>query len=152
MSDDYIAFDRALARDYALGVEVGQPTAPDGVTRVRVDGSGAFEASQYRAADDPQRPGRREEPVGDRVTGTISPEDARALLEQASLAPGGTRFPQRPGIPDEAIVVITFERTERERASVKMWLRDAEKDQAVGPLLEQARRHLNDIAGGKLYL
>jgi hypothetical protein len=153
MSDDYIAFDRTMAKDYALSVNVGQPTAPDGVTRVRVDGSGAFEASQFRAdLDASERKDGREESMGERVRGTISEADASALLEQASLAAWGTRFPQRPGIPDEAIVVITFERAGRESASLKMWLRDAEKDEVVGPILEQLRRHLNEIAGEKLYL
>ena len=152
MSAEYIPFDRESAREYVLQVEVGQPTAPDGVTQVRVEGTGAFEALQYRATVEvPARERQKAESEGDRVTGRISPEEVSGLMDQASLAPWGTRFPQRPGLPDEAIVVISLQR-EREGASVKMWLRDAEKDQAVGPLLEQLRQHLNQLGGGKIYL
>ena len=153
MSAEYIPFDRESAQEYVLQVDVEQPTAPDGVTQVRVEGTGAFEARQYRATVEvPSREPQRPASDGERVSGRISPEEVSRLMDQASLAPWGTRFPQRPGIPDEAIVVISLQRARRESASVKMWLRDAEKDQAVGPLLEQLREHLNELGGGKIYL
>lgn len=152
MSAEYIAFDRAFSQEYLLHVEVGQATAPDGVTRVRVDGAGNFEAAQYRqvAVEVPDREQKEHEP--ERVPGKISKDDAEKLFELASLAPWERRFPQRPGIPDEAIVEVRFERKGREGASVKLWLRDAEKDDVIGPILEQLRRHLKELGGGRVYL
>jgi hypothetical protein len=153
MSAEYIPFDRESPQEYVLQVEVGQPTAPDGVTQVRVEGTGAFEARQYRApVEVPSREAERPASEGERVNGRISPEEVGRLMDQASLAPWGTRFPQRPGIPDEAIVVVSLRRGGRESASVKMWLRDAEKDEVVGPLLQQLREHLDQLGGGKIYL
>src|SRR5215211_3002859 len=114
MSADYIAFDRAFAQEYLLHVDVGQVEAPDGITRVQVDGTGELQAAQYRrvAVEVPDREQKENEP--ERVSGRISPEEARRLFEWASLAPWSRRFPTRPGIPDEAIVEVRLERTKRE--------------------------------------
>jgi hypothetical protein len=158
MSADYIAFDRDFAQEYVLRVEVGQATAPDGATRVQVDGVGTLEAAQYRRGGEAPNvePKNREqkegEGEGERVTGKLAPDEAARLFEQASLAPWGRPFPQRPGIPDEAIVEVRFERARRGGATVKLWLRDAEKDVAVGPILAQLRRHLKELSGGRIYL
>lgn len=160
MTADYIAFDKAFAREYQLQVDVGQATAPDGITRVRVDGAGTLEAAQVRRAT-PQTPkqdvrDQSSDKPGDqdtaRVAGKISPEEAAGLFEQASLAPWSDRFPRRPGIPDEAIVEVRFGRADRETGSVKLWLRDAEKDDALGPMLAQLRRHVEELSDGRIYL
>jgi hypothetical protein len=155
MTADYIAFDKAFAAEYQLQVDVGQATAPDGVTRVRVDGAGTFEAAQFRRAAEPapeREQTRKQEQDSERVSGKIAPDEAARLFEQASLAPWGQRFPQRPGIPDEAIVEVRFQRAQRQSGTIKLWLRDAEKDVALGPMLTQLRRHLNDLSGGRIYL
>ena len=155
MSTEYIAFDRDFAPEYVLRVEVGQATAPDGATRVLVDAEGTLEAAQFRVgAETPksEAEGRQErEGTAERVSGNIGPAEAAKLFEQASLAPWGRGFPQRPGIPDQAIVELRFERGQR-AATVKLWLRGAEKDVVVGPVLEQLRRHLNELSGGPIYL
>jgi hypothetical protein len=156
MTADYIAFDKAFAPEYQLQVDVGQATAPDGVTRVRVDGAGTFEAAQFRRAVEPVPKERdqtkQQEQESERVSGKIAAEEAARLFEQASLAPWGQRFPQRPGIPDEAIVEVRFQRAQRQSGTIKLWLRDAEKDVALGPMLKQLRRHLDDLSGGRIYL
>ena len=161
MADEYLPFDRAFAAEYSLQVEVGQADAPDGVTRVQVDGSGNLEAAQLRnepRETEPRqqsgrgRKGGKEEEGSDQVKGRIPQEEALYLFDQASLAPWGRRFPQRPGIPDEAIVEIRLRRTQREGASVKLWLREAEKDPALAAVLKVLRKHLSELSGGRIYL
>jgi hypothetical protein len=158
MSEEFIAFDRAYPQDYSLQVEVGKATSPEGVTRVKVDGTGTIEAEQYIPPADLsarkselQQKSEVQQSDG-KVAGRISPDEVSRLMEQASLAPWSSRFPQRLGIPGEAIVVISFQGARGKGASVKMWLRDAEKDAAVGPILEQLRGHLKELAGDKIYL
>lgn len=160
MTADYIAFDKAFAQEYQLQVDVGQATAPDGITRVRVEGSGVLEAAQVRRASatssrqemDLQAKGPPPEQETARASGKISPEQVTGLFEQASLAPWNDRFPQRPGIPDEAIVEVRFGRADRESGSVRLWLRDAEKDDALGPMLAQLRKHVGEFSDGRIYL
>lgn len=160
MADEYLPFDRAFAAEYSLQVEVGQADAPDGVTRVQVDGSGNIEAAQLRNEPGGSEPGERE-PKGrkgerkegaDQVKGRIPQEEVLYLFDQVSLAPWGRRFPQRPGIPDEAIVEVRLRRERRDGASVKLWLREAEKDPALGPMLKVLRKHLTELSGGRIYL
>lgn len=169
MSAEYIAFDRAFAREFVLQVDVGQATAPDGATHVELTGDGELEASQVREDSETpdretpdreteQKPKRarserqKEEQGSERVSGKIPPDDAARILEQVSLAQWDRRFPQRPGIPDEATVVVRFQRVKRDGTSVKLWLRDAEKDNVLGPVLEQLRRHVGELSGGRIYL
>ena len=166
MADEYMPFDRAFAAEYSLQVEVGQADAPDGVTRVQVDGSGNLEAAQLRnqpgetEAREPEEKGRKgqksqkDEPEKgpDQVKGQIPQDEVLYLFDQVSLAPWGRRFPQRQGIPDEAIVEVRLRREKRESASVKLWLREAEKDPALGPMLTLLRKHLTELSGGRIYL
>jgi len=161
MADEYMPFDRAFAAEYSLQVDVGEADAPDGVTRVQVDGSGNIEATQVRneaGEPEPREPvgkGRKTERDAEpstRVKGTIPAEEAQYLFEQVSLAPWGRRFPQRPGIPDEAIVEVRLRRQRGDAASIKLWLREAEKDPALGPMLKVLRRHLEELSGGRIYL
>jgi hypothetical protein len=160
MADEYMPFDRAFAAEYSLQVEVGHADAPDGVTRVQVDGSGNIEAAQLRNEpggtgardrDETGTKGERDE-GSNQVKGRMSPDEALYLFDQASLAPWGRRFPQRPGIPDEAIVEVRLRRERRDSASVKLWLREAEKDPALGPMLKLLRKHLTELSGGRIYL
>jgi hypothetical protein len=160
MADEYVPFDRAFAAEFSLQVDVGQADAPDGATRVQVDGSGNFEAVQLRHAPGEAEPRERDEinqdldrdKQSDRVTGRMPPDEALYLFEQVSLAPWGRRFPQRPGIPDEAIVEVRLRRERRDSASVKLWLREAEKDPALGPMLKLLRKHLTELSEGRIYL
>lgn len=151
MTADFIPFERAAAQDYSLQVEVGNAATPDGITRVLVDGLGNIQAAQYHRGDDVKD---REQSAREteQVKGQLKPEEAARLFEQASLASWDRRFPPRPGIPDEAIVELRLQRAKREGASMKLWLRDAEKDQVIGPLLEQLRRSVGELSGGRIYL
>ena len=159
MADEYLPFDRAFAAEYSLQVEVGHADAPDGVTRVQVDGSGNLEAAQLRnepQTDPRQREGKArkggKEEGSDQVKGRIPEDEVLYLFDQASLAPWGRRFPQRPGIPDEAIVEVRLRRERLDGASVKLWLREAEKDHSLGPMLKVLRKHLTELSGGRIYL
>lgn len=157
MNADYIPFDRAFAREFSLQLQVGNASAPDGVTRVRMDGLGNLAAAQYRrtpeAADREQKGGdEQKEPESEEVKGEVPADEAVRMFDQVSLAPWDSRFPQRPGIPDEAIVEVRLQRAGRESATMKMWLRDAEKDVAIGPVLEQLRRRVGELSGGRIYL
>lgn len=161
MADEYLPFDRAFAAEYSLQVEVGQADAPDGVTRVQVDGSGNFEAAQLRnepGGSEPRETKGRKSPKGeqdkgpDQVKGQMPQDEVLYLFDQVSLAPWGRRFPQRPGIPDEAIVEVRLRREKRDTVSLKLWLREAEKDPALGPMLKLLRKHLTELSGGRIYL
>ena len=151
MGEDYIPFDRTVAQEYSLRVEVGNVAAPDGMTRVQVDGLGNIEAEQLRqraAGDERQQTNN----APDSVKGSMSPGEAKYLFEQVSLAPWGSRFPQRPGLPDEAIVEVHLLRAQRDGASMKLWLRDAEKDAAIAPMLKLLRKHVGELSGGRIFL
>jgi hypothetical protein len=163
MADEYMPFDRAFAAEYSLQVEVGQADAPDGITRVQVDGSGNIEAAQLlnepggtepREGEEKGRKSQKVEPEKgpEQVKGQMPPDEVLYLFDQASLAPWGRRFPQRPGIPDEAIVEVRLRRERRDSVSVKLWLREAEKDPALGPMLKLLRKHLTELSGGRIYL
>ena len=157
MNADYIPFDRAFAREFSLQLQVGNASAPDGVTRVRMDGLGNLAAAQYRRVPDaagrePKEGEARNEPESEEVKGEVPADEAVRMFDQVSLAPWDRRFPQRPGIPDEAIVEVRLQRAGRESATMKMWLRDAEKDVAIGPVLEQLRRRVGELSGGRIYL
>jgi hypothetical protein len=158
MSEEYIPFEAARADEYRLTVQVGEPSAPDGLTRVRLDGTGRIEAEQVLAAEQVSPDTRRAEQTsaGEQVTarasGELRRDDVEKLMYQASLFPWGRKFPSRAGIPDEAVTDWTLETTRGQRATLRMWLREAERDQAVSPVLAELRRQLDQMAEGKMYL
>lgn len=158
MSEEYIPFEAARADEYRLTVQVGERSAPDGMTRVRLEGTGRMEAEQVLAAQQvgPETRGAEQAAAGEqiveRASGELPRDEVEKLMYQASLFPWGRRFPSRPGIPDEAITDWTLETTRGQRATLRMWLREAERDQAVGPVLEELRRQLGRMAEGRMYL
>lgn len=168
----YLDFDPKLAPQYELAVEVGHPASPDGQTQLSLDGDGDIEARQLRRYREYVRPRDVAEsapeasveqvaqidvrPAGpdqpDAVRGHIEPERAAGLLAQAVGFPWERRFPSRPGIPDEAVVVLRFGAKGGPVNQVKLWLREAEDDPNVGPVLEELRGVLSELSQDRLYL
>jgi hypothetical protein len=142
-------------------VEVGNPASPHGQTRLRLDGDGDFVARSVFAdagqvapvhaldMDDVKWGSDEKLQV---VRGRVEAPRAVELLAQAVGFPWDRPFPSRPGIPDEAIVVLRFGPKGGPQSAVKLWLREAEADPVVGPVLKELRRYLEDFSSGQLYL
>jgi hypothetical protein len=153
MNEMHISFDAAQAEEYRLGVVVGEPAAPDGETRVTLDGGGRFAAEQTQAEGRPEAPAAQKAVAeAERVYGEIGAEEAAKLLYQATLFPWGRTFPNRLGIPDEAVVRWTLEGPRGERVTLKVWLGDAEREPALAPVVEGLRSHLRRLSDGRMYL
>ncbi len=148
MNDQHLAFDPARAHDYELTVQVGDPTAPDGLTRVRLDGTGRLVAEQIFEEGHPAE----KRPRGRQVTGELPREEAKDLMRRASQFPWEREFPSRSGIPDEAIVVWHFHQKNKEGPSLKVWLREAESDPLLAPVLAALRKELGRLSQNQLYL
>jgi hypothetical protein len=145
MSETAIAFDAQRIREYQLRVEVGEPAAPDGLTRVQLDGAGTFLAEHVTDDRDPKA-------RGESLRGEIDPEKARAAIERAARFPWGRAFPTRRGIPDEAIVHWSLVGPDSRGISLKVWLRDAEKDPLIASVLGLLRDALAELSQNRLYL
>lgn len=144
---EVMTYDGERAAEYELELTVGEPAAPDGQTRVRLDGRGHFVARQYfEDAADEKRTAPRE------VEGEIPPQEARRVLNQASAFDWDRRFPSRPGIPDEAIANWSLGARDGSARTVRVWLTEAEDDPAMGPVLDTLRAALDRFSQGALYL
>jgi hypothetical protein len=142
---------------YDFELAVGEVTALDGRTSVRVDREGQFlvthewieddgpEPTKDVPADD-QRGRRREESRGDVRELDIEPVQ---LLRQAAGLPQGREFPPRPGIPDEPIVTVEIRSASGTRVE-RMWLRDAEKEFAG--FTDSLRTIVTRATDGRRYL
>lgn len=151
MSDERVSFDEARARDYSLRVEVGNASAPDGLTRVHLDGGGRFTAELTFAEPRAEVPGKEERKRGPAET-EIAEDQAARVLRQASQFDWDRDFPPRPGIPDEAIVVWTYRVRGTEVATMRAWLRDVEQDPTMTPVLTALREATAELTGGDIYL
>ncbi len=159
MNNEPLSFDPARADEYELSVRVGSPTAPDGLTRVTLEGTGRFVAEQiFERRLQEKVTQERPTEEGDaqerdrRVTGELPRSEAEHLLRMATLFPWERSFPSRPGIPDEAIVVWSFGERGVQRATLRVWLREAESDPALSPVLEALRHNLAQLSHGEIYL
>lgn len=156
MSEDRTPFDLGRVGEYRLTVLVGEPTAPGGLTRVRLDGTGRIQAEQVFATGHVGAEAQTAEiildggQVTDRASGELSRDEVVNIMHQASLVPWAQPFPSRSGIPPEAITNWTFHTANGGQFTLRMWLRDAERDEAVGPVLAELSRHLIRIAKGKI--
>ena len=157
MPEDRSPLDLARIGEYRLTVLVGEPTAPGGLTRVRLDGTGRIQAEQVFATAPvgPEaqtaeivRDGGR---VTDRASGELRHDEVANILRQASLVPWGQPDPSRSGVPPEAITNWSFRTADGREHTLRMWLRDAEADEAVGPVLRELNRHLLRIAKGTIF-
>jgi hypothetical protein len=144
----------------SLGAEVGAPTSPDGITQVNVDREGTFVVVHEWVGDEPRK-GRTERATGDEsdVQREEVRGDIREFLDESPdelfTKLGGVNveddFPPRPGLPDEPILTITIE-GDGERHVVRMWLRDAENDPGVAPLLESLRSLVEGATDARRFL
>ena len=143
MPNNGFKFDQAKARDWELIADVGNILAPEGLTHVLLSGSGNLLVEE-----------RHEKETGHKYEGRIDEGTSVGLLKNASQFDWERRFPPRPGLPDEAIVEWTLRSREEGEgvATVKVWLRDAEKDRIMAPVLEELRRNVDRLTDGKLFL
>lgn len=148
MSEQHVTFDAARAHDYELTIQVGDPGAPDGVTRMSLEGTGRFVAEQ--SFGDERGPDRAT--GGERIAGELPRAEAEGIMRQAARFPWGRAFPSRPGIPDEAIVVWHFHEKNKQGPTLKVWLREAESDPTQAPVLTSLRKGLAGFAKDRLYL
>lgn len=136
-----IQFDPARLQDFELTVEVGDTFSEDGLTRVRLNGGGRLAVEQ-----------QREQERGGEFHTEVDRDSMERLLRLAAQFDWQRRFPSRPGLPDEAVVQWSLRDRQGGTATVKVWLRDAEKDQVMAPVLNVLRQGVDRATGGKYYL
>ena len=149
---EHVSFEAGRVSDYRLVVTVGNPSAPDGQTRVEVSGTGRFEAEQVGGDAGTKASVLEARDAARRSEGAIRKEELERLFYQASLLPAERDFPNRRGIPDEAIVEYRFERADGAVMTARAWLRDAEKDPALGSVLRELRGLLKRFSDDRIYL
>ena len=155
MNNNAVPLDPAGTEDAVLRFEVGDLLSPGGLTRVTLDGKGHFRAEQMsKPGDYAEDTDRLQEKLGtpDPVEGSVEKGDAAGLIDRAGRFPWGRKFPSRPGIPDEAIVAVQLELPGGASKSLKIWLREAEQDKSVSPVLRVLRDHLSRFSKGKMVL
>lgn len=133
--------DLARSNDFELVVEVGEPFDEKGLTRVKLNRDGAFVVEQQHDKEELQR-----------YPGEVNPDDAERIMQQVSQFTWDQHFPPRPGIPDEAIVRWHLVDHLGNARTLKVWLRDAEKDRVMGDALTLLRKNVERVTYGKLYL
>lgn len=144
----------------SFGAQVGAPTSLDGLTQVNVDREGTFVVVHEWVGDE-SREGRDKKAAGDEsdvqreeVRGDIrefldvSPDELFTKLGAVTVEDD---FPRRPGLPDEPILRILIE-GDGETRVVRMWLRDAENDRGVAPLLASLRALVEGATDGRRFL
>lgn len=145
-------FNPAEVTQYHLTLEVGSPLSFHGLTRVRLDGDGSFHADQTQEPEPALQPNAQRSPTETAAQGRVSQNDAVDLLRRVHQFPWDRKFPSRPGIPDEAIVVWQLDRAGFEPLVLRVWLREAEDDPVIGPVLTTLRRRLAEFSANRLYL
>jgi len=141
MPTQEVKFDPARLNDFELVAEVGDPLSEEGLTRVKLSGDGRLTVEQQHGKE-----------KGEQFSSEINRENVENLLRQASQFDWGQRFPSRPGLPDEAIVQWYLYDRQGNTMTLKVWLRDAEKHGAIGPVLAALRKSVERMTDGKLYL
>ena len=158
MSEEPIQLDLARLADYRLTVLVGELAAPDGLTRVRIDGTGRIEAAQVFAdvlvdaqasTAEINRDGGR---VTDRALGVLSREETVDIMTQALRIPWTEPVSSRAGVPPEAVTNWTFITAAGQAHTLRVWLRDAEQDPIVGPVLRKVASHVHRITNGRIFV
>lgn len=142
-------FDKAHPENYQVTIEVGDALSTHGLTRMTLSGDGNISAECVRRTGEVAT-NTKQMPM--QFTGTLKRHDPIDLLLKASQFDWNRKFPSRPGIPDEAIVVWQFGEKGAPGVEVKVWLREAEKDPLMGPLIKDLRQELADISGNDIYL
>jgi len=143
MPTQHVKFDPARLADFELVVEVGDAFSEEGMTRARLDGRGQLTVEQqYGHAKERTR----------QFHGELDTEMTQKLLRQASQFVWERGFPSRKCIPDEAIVQWWLHDRQGEALTVKVWLREAEKDPVMAPVLSELRRGVHQASDGGLFL
>jgi hypothetical protein len=139
MSD--FAFDTTRTSDFQLVLDAGDAYSEDGLTRVSLGGNGAVVVEHY-AGKEKTRELRSE----------VGAEKAAEILSQGAKIPWKQTFPQRSGIPGEAILDWTMTDRQKGQLNVKTWIRDAEKDSVMASVLQRLREIVERTTHGELYL
>lgn len=149
MANQRPSFDKAHPENYQISIEVGDMLSRHGLTRMTLAGDGNVTAEWLGKPKDTAETAKQ---MPSRFTGTLKRHDPVDLLLKASQFDWGRQFPSRPGIPDEAIVVWQFGEKGSPGAELKVWLREAEQDPLMGPLLKGLRQELANLSDNHLYL
>lgn len=158
MTNERTEQGREQVADARLTVQVGDLYAPDGLTEVVLTADGTLRARLVREDLGREEPARDEKegegqaPVPVTAEGEMPAEEASGLIRKAYRFPWSRPFPSRPGIPDEAIVEWKLEDGQGRERTLKVWLREAEKDPTLVPVLDALRRGLARISDDQLYL
>lgn len=123
-----------------LTVSVGEPASPDGLTRAQVDANGVIVVEHQQSDSDEKQEALRSE----------LPE-ARDLITRATDFPWDSSFPQRPGTPDEAIVVWRLSGPQGVREA-RFWIGDVESDERMHEVFTTLRSAVDRMSRGALYL
>lgn len=142
---DAIEFDSSRAADYELRVDVGEPESLDGQTSVTVDGTGSMVIEHVTV-------GKGKEAVAEPRAWRMEPAAVQPLLAIAASFDWKCPFPQRKGIPDEAVVRWTIHDRKGGEVTCRTWLRDAEKNETMRKVLDALRAELGKATNGALYL
>lgn len=138
-----VKFDPARLADFELVVEVGDVLSEEGMSRARLNGQGRLTVEQQRG---------HEKERARQFHSELDRDTTEKLLRQASQFDWEQSFPSRKGLPDEAIVQWSLHDRQGEAPTVKVWLRDAEKDQVMAPVLAELRRGVQRATDGSVYL
>jgi len=144
--------DNSMDDVRAFELRVGNVSSPDGQTSVTVERDGTFIVRhEAREGDERTKEPVREEQRGDvREVLDVGPEQL-LVHAAAAVGAGDDDFPQRPGVPDEAIVHILLRTSGGERTR-RLWIGDAERDRAAGQLLVPLRTLVERATDGRRYL
>jgi hypothetical protein len=149
MSD--LKFDIEHPQDYWMSVDVGDKLSEFGKTVIHLTGDGevSVEHSQVNHVKEGEEKLSEKPLIKKGKLKNFEPEELFRKVEQV---PWTTKFPPRPGIPDEAIVIWKFGKRGGDTLETKMWLRDAEKNPIVGELLKGLRQELQLLTNNEIVL
>jgi hypothetical protein len=163
-----IEVDTDRLTDYSLIADVGNPYEPEGLTRANLSGSGRLIVEQHRATPVAYESsgGRGDVPGGgeQRESGKwatkattageydFGVESAKEMIVRAAEFPWSRPFPNRPGIPSEPVLQWTLRDGRGPEVTLTVWLRDAEKDRAMAPVVAALRHAVERATRGELFL
>jgi hypothetical protein len=164
-----VEVDTDRLSDYQLISDVGNPYEPEGLTRALLSGTGRLVVEQHQAG--PTRPtegpeqvaggyerGRQGEGRPPDVTARrageydFGVEATKEMITRAADFPWAQPFPTRPGIPSEPVLEWTLQDERGPKLTLTVWLRDAEKDEVMGPVVAAFRHAVERATRGELFL
>ncbi len=142
MTATSFSFDPAALAAYELSVRVGELASFHGQTDVQLRGDGSFVAVQRGP----------EVKKSFEAKAQLDRAQTEFVLRSAAQLDWSDRFPSRPGIPDEPIVYWSIRVPGGGSASLRMWLRDAERGALTSEVLSLFRQVLERASDGRMYL